>query len=158
MFQFPSFASYTYVFSARYPPYDGWVSPFRDLRIKGCVPPPRSLSQAPTSFIASNCQGIHRMRLFAWPYIKTYWLLENSLSNHVQHNTNTPVLLRMLPASYSLVVTTFAHSSTGVLIEWLCLALDMMCDTLNQHCRIVWFKIDKQITRAKIFVQQFTTS
>ena len=42
-----------------------WVSPFRDLRIKGCLPPPRSLSQATTSFIASSCQGIHRVRLVA---------------------------------------------------------------------------------------------
>ena len=40
-----------------------WVSPFRDLRVKGCLPPIRSLSQATTSFIASSCQGIHRVRL-----------------------------------------------------------------------------------------------
>ncbi len=39
------------------------VSPFGNLRIKGCLPPPRSLSQATTSFIASSCQGIHRVRL-----------------------------------------------------------------------------------------------
>ena len=50
------------------PAISGWVSPFRNLRIKVCLPTPRSLSQAPTSFIASNCQGIHRMRLIAWPY------------------------------------------------------------------------------------------
>ena len=30
------------------------VSPFRDLRIKGCLPPPRSLSQAATSFVGSS--------------------------------------------------------------------------------------------------------
>lgn len=42
-----------------------WVSPFRDLRVKGCLPPHRSLSQATTSFIASSCQGIHRVRLVA---------------------------------------------------------------------------------------------
>ena len=40
------------------------VSPFGNLRIKVCLPTPRSLSQATTSFIASYCQGIHRMRLF----------------------------------------------------------------------------------------------
>ena len=34
MFQFPSFAPYTYVFSARYPTYVGWVSPFGHRRIK----------------------------------------------------------------------------------------------------------------------------
>ena len=31
-----------------------WVAPFGNLRIKGCLPPPRSLSQAATSFIASS--------------------------------------------------------------------------------------------------------
>ena len=46
-------------------PASGWVSPFGNLRIKVCLPTPRSLSQAPTSFIASNCQGIHRMHLVA---------------------------------------------------------------------------------------------
>ena len=40
-----------------------WVSPFGHLRIKVCLPTPRSFSQAATSFIASYCQGIHRMRL-----------------------------------------------------------------------------------------------
>ncbi len=33
-----------------------------------CLPAPPSLSQATTSFIASNCLGIHHMRLFAWSY------------------------------------------------------------------------------------------
>ena len=33
-----------------------------------CLPAPPSLSQATTSFIASDCLGIHRMRLVAWPY------------------------------------------------------------------------------------------
>ena len=65
MFQFPSFAPYTYVFSARYLAYTRWVSPFGHRRIKVCLPTPRSFSQATTSFIASDCQGIHRMRLFA---------------------------------------------------------------------------------------------
>ena len=32
------------------------------------MPPPRSFSQATTSFIASSCQGIHPVRLVAWPY------------------------------------------------------------------------------------------
>ena len=49
----------------RYLAYTRWVSPFRDLRVTGWLPPYRSLSQAPTSFIASNCQGIHRVRLVA---------------------------------------------------------------------------------------------
>ena len=63
MFQFARFASSSYVFTARYP--CGWVSPFGNLRIKACLPAPRSLSQAITSFVACNRQGIHHMHLFA---------------------------------------------------------------------------------------------
>lgn len=65
MFQFSGFASYTYVFSAGYPPYDGWVSPFGNRWVKARLPAYQRLSQVSTSFIASDCQGIHRMRLVA---------------------------------------------------------------------------------------------
>ena len=41
------------------------VSPFGHLRIIACLPANRSFSQAPTSFIASWCQGIHQMLLNA---------------------------------------------------------------------------------------------
>ena len=61
MFQFTRFASHDYVFIMRYP--CGWVSPFGNLRIKANLPAPRSLSQATTSFIACNRQGIHHMHL-----------------------------------------------------------------------------------------------
>ena len=61
MFQFTRFASHTYVFSMRY--LCRWVSPFGNLRIKANLPAPRSLSQAITSFVACNCQGIHHMHL-----------------------------------------------------------------------------------------------
>src|SRR3990167_2897608 len=44
---------------------DGRVSPFGHLRIEARLPAPRSFSQVTTSFIASDCQGIHRMRLVA---------------------------------------------------------------------------------------------
>ena len=63
MFQFPGFASQPYGFRLGYP--RGWVSPFRDLRIKARLPAPRSFSQAITSFVACGRQGIHRVRLFA---------------------------------------------------------------------------------------------
>ena len=61
MFQFTRFASHTYVFSMRYP--EGWVSPFRYLRINAYLPAPRSFSQAITSFVAYHRQGIHHMLL-----------------------------------------------------------------------------------------------
>ena len=61
MFQFARFASGSYEFSTGYP--CGWVSPFGNLRIKANLPAPRSLSQAITSFVACNRQGIHHMHL-----------------------------------------------------------------------------------------------
>ena len=42
-----------------------WVSPFGHLRIKALLPAPRSFSQAYTSFIACNRQGIHHVHLVA---------------------------------------------------------------------------------------------
>jgi hypothetical protein len=41
----------------------GRVSPFGHLRINARLPAPRSFSQAATSFIACNRQGIHHMHL-----------------------------------------------------------------------------------------------
>ena len=38
-----------------------WVSPFGHPRITARLPTPQGLSQAPTSFIGSRCQGIHRV-------------------------------------------------------------------------------------------------
>ena len=61
--------------SLRYPMYsdndDAYmrrVSPFRHQRITGHLPPPRRFSQAITSFIASNCQGILCLRFLLWPH------------------------------------------------------------------------------------------
>jgi hypothetical protein len=59
MFQFPGFASYAYVFSARYP--KGVGCPIRTLWDQSLLAAPPELSQRATSFIASWCQGIHRM-------------------------------------------------------------------------------------------------
>src|SRR6195952_4155565 len=53
----------------------GRVSPFGNLRIKVCLLTPRSLSQATTSFIACNRQGIHHVHLFACPYNVSSWRL-----------------------------------------------------------------------------------
>ena len=68
MFQFSGFASCSYVFTARWLADASRVSPFGNPRIKVCLQTPRGLSHATTSFIASYCLGIHRMRLFTWPY------------------------------------------------------------------------------------------
>src|ERR1700744_4529374 len=46
--------------------YARQVSPFGNPRIEVWLPTPRGLSQAPTSFIGSWCQGIHRVPLITW--------------------------------------------------------------------------------------------
>ena len=66
MFQFPEFASLSLCVQLRIYRHDSvWVFPFRNLRITACVAAPHSLSQLPTSFIASNRLGIHRIPLVA---------------------------------------------------------------------------------------------
>ena len=46
----------------------GRVYPFGDPRVKGCLPPHRSLSQAATSFIVFLCQGIHHIPLLRFSH------------------------------------------------------------------------------------------
>ena len=61
MFQFPGFASPAYVFSWQYP--KGVGCPIRTSTDQRLLAAPRGFSQRATSFIASWCQGIHRMPL-----------------------------------------------------------------------------------------------
>lgn len=98
MFQFSRFASGHYVFMTRYLSYDRWVSPFGNSRIKVSLHTPRDLSHATTSFIASYCLGIHRMRLFTWPYNPNMSdLCESIQSFHCLHSlTMTIASLRVL--------------------------------------------------------------
>jgi hypothetical protein len=66
MFHFPSFPPLTLCVQVRVTGHDSsWVSPFGHPRITARLPTPRGLSQAPTSFIGSWCQGIHRLPLVA---------------------------------------------------------------------------------------------
>jgi hypothetical protein len=59
MFQFPGFASPAYRFSGQYP--IGVGCPIRTSTDQRLLAAPRGFSQRATSFIASWCQGIHRM-------------------------------------------------------------------------------------------------
>ena len=59
MFQFPGFASPAYEFNGRYP--IGVGCPIRTSTDQRLLAAPRGFSQRATSFIASWCQGIHRM-------------------------------------------------------------------------------------------------
>jgi hypothetical protein len=66
MFHFPTFPPHTLCVQMRVTGHDSsWVSPFGHPRITARLPTPRGLSQAPTSFIGSWCQGIHHVHLVA---------------------------------------------------------------------------------------------
>ena len=66
MFHFPTFPPDTLCVQVQVTGHDSsWVSPFGNPRINARLPTPRGLSQAPTSFIGSWCQGIHHVPLVA---------------------------------------------------------------------------------------------
>ena len=66
MFHFPSFPPHALYIQAWVTGHDSsWVSPFGNPRITARLPTPQGLSQAPTSFIGSRCQGIHHVPFVA---------------------------------------------------------------------------------------------
>ena len=66
MFHFPTFPPTALCVQAEVTGHDSsWVSPFGNPRITARLPTSRGLSQAPTSFIGSWCQGIHHVPLVA---------------------------------------------------------------------------------------------
>ena len=68
MFHFPAFPPRTLCIQVRVTGHDSCrVSPFGNPRITARLAAPRGLSQPPTSFIGSWCQGIHRAPLLTWP-------------------------------------------------------------------------------------------
>ena len=68
MFHFPTFPPLALCVQARVTGHDSSrVSPFGNPRITARLAAPRGLSQPPTSFFGSWCQGIHRAPLLTWP-------------------------------------------------------------------------------------------
>ena len=68
MFHFPAFPPHALCVQAWVTGHDSCrVSPFGNPRISARLTAPRGLSQPPTSFIGSWCQGIHRAPLLTWP-------------------------------------------------------------------------------------------
>ncbi len=63
-----------------------WVSPFGHPRINARLPTPQGISQAPTSFIGSRCQGIHHVPLTTCPQQTT-----NTHKHHTQQHPCTHV-------------------------------------------------------------------
>ena len=67
MFHFPALPPAALCIQAEATAHNGRrVSPFGHPRITAWLPAPRGLSQAPTSFIGSWCQGVHRVLLETW--------------------------------------------------------------------------------------------
>ena len=67
MFHFPTFPPLTLYVQVRVTGlYSSRVSPFGNPRITVWLSTPRGLSQIPTSFFGSWCQGIHRAPLKTW--------------------------------------------------------------------------------------------
>ena len=68
MFHFPTFPPLTLYIQVRVTGLaSSRVSPFGNPRITVWLSTPRGLSQIPTSFFGSWCQGIHRAPLKTWP-------------------------------------------------------------------------------------------
>ena len=66
-FTSPRYLHLPYVFrQGRWAITPNQVSLFGNPRIEVWLPTPRGLSQAPTSFFGSWCQGIHRVPLITW--------------------------------------------------------------------------------------------
>ena len=121
MFQFSGFASVSYVFTQRWRAYARRVSPFGHLWITACLQAPQSFSHATTSFIASYCLGIHRMRLFTWPY---------------NPNTSGSSRFRLIDRLYFgyIVADMFADFCLRTIYCFYCLPFVFRHLTFNSNC------------------------
>ena len=85
MFHFPTFPPHALYIQARVTRHHScWVSPFGNPRITARLTAPRGLSQPPTSFIGSWCQGIHRVLLHTYIHKQL-----KMLASTVQFSNNT---------------------------------------------------------------------
>ena len=92
MFHFPAFPPHALYIQARVTPHHWcWVSPFGHPRITARLATPRGLSQPPTSFIGSRCQGIHRVPLHTYKtHNKERYSRPLYSSQTPQHHQPTP--------------------------------------------------------------------
>ena len=88
----------------------GWVPPFGHPRINARLPTPQGLSQAPTSFIGSRCQGIHHAPCPACPHkhptphnntspTRTASKQARTLTRHTPDTTQNPATSTITPAT-----------------------------------------------------------
>ncbi len=90
MFHFPAFPPHALYIQARVTAHHRcWVSPFGHPRITARLTAPRGLTQPPTSFIGSWCQGIHRVLLHTYnTKIKDARVHCPVLKQHTHHHTH----------------------------------------------------------------------
>ena len=108
MFHFPTFPPHALYIQARVTRHHScWVSPFGHPRITARLTAPRGLSQPPTSFIGSWCQGIHRTLFIT--YNKDARVHCAVLKQHTNnHLTQTPTQ------------TTLTNNSCGMTAAVIC--------------------------------------
>ena len=87
------------------------VSPFGHPRIHARLTAPRGITQPPTSFIGSQCQGIHHAPLNTYNTKQ----LKNSRKNQkiaLPQHTTTPTPKRTEPLLHQMLATTIHKSNT----------------------------------------------
>ena len=92
MFHFPVFPPHALYIQAQVTGHNSsQVSPFGHPRINARLPTPQGLSQAPTSFIGSRCQGIHHVPFIAClPTHQTNNKTTKMLASTIQISNNNP--------------------------------------------------------------------
>src|SRR6185369_14356600 len=91
MFHLPTFPPTALCVQAEVTGHDSsWVSPFGNPRITARLPTPRGLSQAPTTFIGSWCQGIRHVPLVACHYKEMFRLMLASTVKFSSYGRNPP--------------------------------------------------------------------
>ena len=84
MFHFPTFPPHALYIQARVTRHHScWVSPFGHPRISARLTAPRGISQPPTSFIGSWCQGIHHAPLNTYKHKNQF---KESKLHHNKHD------------------------------------------------------------------------
>ena len=122
-----------YIFRSGYP--CGWVSPFRYVRIKAYLPAPRTFSQAITSFIACNRQGIHHMHLFAWSYNVKTWTLFKFRSHGAWDTRHS--LLKQLFSICKVVQIEMVYLTSLVLLKLISLRTFILETKQKQNVSIL---------------------
>ena len=112
MFHFPTFPPHTLYIQVQVTRHHScWVSPFGHPRITARLTAPRGLSQPPTSFIGSWCQGIHRTLFITYNKDARVHcaVLKQHTRQDLPHPPDTPhtTNMRNTGMRYSLTVYSF---------------------------------------------------